>query len=248
VAKPKDDASEYESAPKPELENGAGLHRVAWDLGVDGARRIKGGKIDSGDPAARAEALPGSYTARLSVGETTQSVPVTVVADPRVKVSEADRAAQVAFGLELRDALNRLADAVTQLKDIRNQLQERTAAVAGNPAAQELVTQSKALVTKLDSLEARIHNPRAEVTYDILAQKGGTKLYSRLAPLYTWAIEGDGAPTQGMRDVYTDQRKELDGHLAELRTLIDRDLAAINALAARLGVQHVVVPAPKLVP
>ena len=86
------------------------------------------------------------------------------------------------------------------------------------------------------------------MTYDILAFKGGTKLYSRLAPLYNWATESKGAPTQGMREVYADQRKELDGYVAELRTLIDRDLAAVNSLAAKLGVQYVVVPGPKLTP
>ena len=78
--------------------------------------------------------------------------------------------------------------------------------------------------------------------------KGGTKLYSRLTPLYTWVIEGDGAPTQGMREVYADQRRELDGYLGELRILIERDLAEINGLAAQLGIGHIVVPAARAVP
>ena len=248
VAKPKDGISEYEEDPRPELETGAGLQRVAWDFGLEGAKRIKNGKVDTGDPAAQATALPGTYPARLSADGVTETVSIVVRGDPRVRVSDADRAAQLAFGLELRDALDRMADAVHQLRDIRAQLMGRSASLAANPAAGDLVGQSKTLAAKLDSLEARIHNPEAEVTYDILAFKGGTKLYSRLTPLYVWAIEGDGAPTQGMKEVAADQRKELDGYLAELRSLIDRDLAAINALAARLGIPHVVVPAARLVP
>jgi hypothetical protein len=35
-------------------------------------------------------------------------------------------------------------------------------------------------------------------------------VYSRLAPLYTSVIEADGAPTQGMREVYATIRKDLD--------------------------------------
>jgi photosystem II stability/assembly factor-like uncharacterized protein len=248
VAKPNDSTSEYSRDPEPELATGSGFQRVAWDLGVEGARRIKGGRSDAGDPGSMAEAQPGSYNARLSADGATETVPIVVVADPRVKVPEADRAAQVAFAAELRDALNRLADGVHQLRGIRTQLETRNVALAGNEGAKELVTQSTELATKLDSLEARIHNPTAEVVYDILAMRGGARLYSRLTPLYNWAIEGDGAPTQGMLTVYADQRKELDGYLGELRVLIDRDLAAINALAARLGVGHIVVPAPRPVP
>ncbi len=249
VPKPKDDHSEYESEPEPALETTPGLHRVTWDLTQEGAKRIKGGKIDSGDPNAGVAVPPGIYTARFSVDGATESVPVVVKADPRVNISEAEGAEQVAFVTELKDALNRLVASVTQIQDVRAQLKTRNENLKADTMAKELVTQSASLVTKLDSLEAKIHNPKAEVTYDILAFKGGAKLYSRLAPLYNWALEGQGAPTQGMRDVYADQRKELDGYVAELWTLMDKDLAAINSLAVKLGIQYIVVaPRPKLVP
>jgi hypothetical protein len=88
-----------------------------------------------------------------------------------------------------------------------------------------------------------LHNPRAEVTYDILAQRGGAKLYSRLSPVYTWTFEADGAPTQGMREVYADQVKELDALDAEFRGLVANDLAALNRQARDLGLGDVMVPA-----
>jgi photosystem II stability/assembly factor-like uncharacterized protein len=248
VARPKDNHSEYETEPEPDLESSPGLHRVAWDLTQAGAKRVKGGKIDTGDPAAGFEVLPGAYSARLTADGATETVPVVVKPDPRVTVPEADRQKQVAFVAELRDALNRLADAANQIQDVRAQLEARNEKLATDPAAKELVAQSSALVARLDSLERKIHNPEAEVTYDILAFRGGTRLYSRLSPLYAWATEGIGPPTQGMREVYAAQRKELDGYVAEFRTLLDRDLAAINALADKLGIKYVVVPRANLVP
>ena len=54
---------------------------------------------------------------------------------------------------------------------------------------------SLALVAKLDALEGKLHNPKAEVVYDILAMRGGARLYSRLSPLQMWALESNGAPT-----------------------------------------------------
>ena len=86
------------------------------------------------------------------------------------------------------------------------------------------------------------------MTYDILAFRGGSKLYSRLTPLFNWASEGRGAPTLGMREAFGAQQRELDQYLGDLRTLIERDVAAINSRAAALGLQHIVVPTAKAIP
>lgn len=248
VAKPKDGHSEYEREPEAELATTPGMHRVAWDLQTEGARRIPGGMIDTGDPAYGPRVVPGTYRARLVSGAVSAEASVVVRADPRVTVSAADLAAQDAFTGELRDALNRLVDAVTRLREVRGQLVARDSALKANPAAADLLAESRVLREKLDSLEARFHNPDAEVTYDILAFRGGSKLYSRLTPLYNWASEGGGAPTQGMREIFAEQQKELGGYVGELRTLLETDLARINSLAARLGIQHIIVPPAAPVP
>jgi hypothetical protein len=100
---------------------------------------------------------------------------------------------------------------------------------------------SEAVAKKATALEDRLHNPTAEVTYDILAMRGGTRLYSRLSPLLMWAIEANGAPTAGMQQVLEEQEKELAGLEQEVRTLLADDVATINSLATRLGVNFVVV-------
>ncbi|MGE0441365.1 MAG: WD40/YVTN/BNR-like repeat-containing protein [Gemmatimonadales bacterium] len=248
TARPPDGHSEYEEPPEPDLVRTPGIHRMAWDLQAEGAKRIPGGMIDTGDPAEGPRVPPGRYRLRLATTTDTTVATVDVRLDPRASVPAADLAAQAAFTAELRDALDRLADGVARLRDIRKQLDERNTALAGNNAARDLVAQSKALIVKLDTLETRFHNPDAKVTYDILAFRGGSRLYSRLTPLYNWASEGRGAPTQGMRDAWAGQRQELDQYLGELRVLIDRDLAAINSAAGRLGLGHVIVPAPGQVP
>ena len=67
------------------------------------------------------------------------------------------------------------------------------------------------MIAKLDALEARLHNPRAKVTYDILAMKGGAQLYSNLGWLYGSVLEGDGPPTQGMREAARRVGRRADG-------------------------------------
>jgi hypothetical protein len=243
---PKDDPdADWEDPAKKTLSKEPGLRRAVWDLRHEGATKIKGAKIDSGDPSEGPMVLPGTYTARLTVDGQSYTTPVEVRLDPRVSVSPADLEEQLAFALELRDELTRLAAAVHGLRAVREQAKDRAASIRGVPAAAPVVEAADALVARLDALEDRLHNPTAEVTYDILAMPGGARLYSRLAPLYSWSHEGDGRPTQGMREVHAELKKELDGLLAEWTTIRDTDVPALNAKARQLAPDLVVLPQDK---
>jgi hypothetical protein len=80
------------------------------------------------------------------------------------------------------------------------------------------------------------------VTYDILAQRGGSKLYSHLGALYEWSRESEGAPTQGMREVYAEQARALQERAREWDALRGGELARYNEQAKKLEAPIVVVP------
>ena len=144
--------------------------------------------------------------------------------------------------MQVRDAISRLSGDVVRLKSVREQLRNHVKLLESEPRASELVGMSKALIDRLDKLEARMHNPEAEVVYDILARKGGAKLYSRLSPLLMFVNEGDGAPTQGMKEVFAQQQKELGELEGELKGVVERDLATIQLAAKRLDMPFITVP------
>ncbi len=232
---------EKEALKKEALPADAGVQRGAWDLRHEGVTKIKGATIDWGEPGIGPMVVPGTYTVKLTVDGKSLSGEVKVVPDPRSKVSQADLDTQVQFVLRVRDAMTRLTDMVESLRSIRRQLAERNALLKGDARAKELVAASEALIKKLDELENQAHNPTAEVVYDILAMKGGARLYSRLSPLVDFARDGSGPPTQGVREVFAEQEKELNGYLGQLDTLISADLAKVNGLASKLGIGFVVV-------
>ncbi len=178
----------------------------------------------------------------MTVDGRTATAPLTVHPDPRGSVVETDLAAQLAFAREVQGALTRLTRAVVKLQSVRRQLAERNELLAKDEKAKDLVESSKALIAKLDDLEARMHNPKAEISYDVLAMKGGAMLYSRMSPFFNWVHGGDGAPTQGMREVFAEQSKELAGLEAELQGLLGQDLAALNGTADGLGLPVIYVP------
>jgi photosystem II stability/assembly factor-like uncharacterized protein len=236
-----DDPDPEEPAPKP-LPKQAGLQRAVWDLRHAGATKIESAKIDSGDPGTGPLALPGRYTLRLRVDGQELTSALELRLDPRVSVARAELEEQLAFALALRDDLTRLSSTVHALRAVREQASARAALVRGRTGLEPFVQAADALKAKCDALEAKLHNPKAEIAYDILAMPGGAQLYSRLGPLYSWAGEGEGRPTQGMREVYAVLRQELDGLAAEWQAILDQDLPALNQKARELLPDFVVLP------
>src|SRR5207244_2710160 len=124
---------------------------------------------------------PGTYTLRLTVDGQTATGAVTVQRDPRVQISASDLSEQLRFALTLRDEISRLARLVNRIRAVKKQLTDRNELLKDDAKAEPLIQLAKSMIRKLDDLEGKLHNPKAEVTYDILAQRGGAKLYSKLS-------------------------------------------------------------------
>jgi len=110
------------------------------------------------------------------------------------------------------------------------------------------VKDALAAVDECNALEAKLHNPKAKVVYDILAQKGGAQLYSRMLPLYSETTGNDGAVTQGLRETFEAQVQELETHAGAFQRFVDGSIAALNREAGALRLDGVLVPEAKTVP
>jgi photosystem II stability/assembly factor-like uncharacterized protein len=229
---------------KAALSTAAGVQVAAWDLAWEGATKIKGGKIDTGDPSAGPRAVPGSYTVRLTVDGRTLTTPLKVVADPRGSLPQRDLETQLAFALRVRDNISKLTGLVNQVRAVREQLEARVKTLhyrTAEPAVFALLKLSEETIARSTLLENRLHNPTADIVYDILAMRGGTRLYSRLSPLQMWAVEADGPPTAGMNQVLDEQEKELAALERETQSFLATEVAAVNAAASKLELGFVIV-------
>jgi len=239
-----EDNQDLEELKKAALSVEPGVHYTAWDLAWQGAAKIKNAKIDTGDPIEGPRAIPGPYTVRLNVDGKTQTVPLQILPDPRGDASHTDLEAQLAHALRVRDDVSKLTGLVNDLRSVKEQLKARAKALEprkSEAGVSELLQESDTVVKKADALEDKLHNPTAEVVYDILAMKGGTRLYSRLAPLRMWAIDAEGAPTKGMLEVLQAEEKELSDLDRETKNFIEEEVGTLNATAVKLGLSFVIV-------
>jgi hypothetical protein len=244
------DGAEDSKKPRPTRE--AGVQRFVWDLRYKGAEKIRKAKIDTGDPESGPLAAPGTYTARLTVHGKSVDTKFEVVLDPRLAdpKSSAARAQVVALkirpqldlALQARDNLTEVTRLVHQLRAVRKQLEDRQALLKEHAGAEELVRDSKAFLVLLEEMEAKLHNPKAEVTYDILAQKGGAKLYSQLGMLYEELKNGDNAPTQGLKERAAELAEEVEHCRNEQAGLWKSNLARLNEQARKLDVPTIYLP------
>jgi hypothetical protein len=241
-----------EKPKKAVLSTHEGLNRVAWNLAYDGPLMIRGARTDTGYPYFGPMAIPGTYKLKLTVEGKSCPATLEIRPDPRVTASQnasplagaaqAGLEEQLTLALAMRDAITRLSGIVGRLRSIRTQLAARNELLKDDSKAAALVKTSKEIISRLDELEARLHNPKAEVSYDILAQKGGAKLYSQLGWLYELIRDSDGAPTQGIKEMFAEQDQELGKLAAEFEHLLADDLARLNEQAKKLDIPGIIVP------
>ncbi|HLN29489.1 MAG TPA: hypothetical protein VK395_17200, partial [Gemmataceae bacterium] len=239
------DAEEGAVAKKTVLPTEKGVNRVAWNLRYKGAEKIKGAKVDTGAPDVGPLVNPGVFTVKLKVGAKVLATAVTVLPDPRMHLSTSEAEEQLKMVLALRDDLSRVTRMANQIRSIKKQLEARNELLKGNLKTESLVKPGKELIKKLDALEEKLHNPKAQVTYDILAQRGGAKLLSQFAFLYENAKDADGAPTQGMREVYAEDAHALQQCATELNALLGGELTKINETAKVLAIPNIIVKETK---
>ncbi|MGQ0539211.1 MAG: WD40/YVTN/BNR-like repeat-containing protein, partial [Gemmatimonadaceae bacterium] len=102
----------------------AGANRFVWNLRYPPATRIKNMVIDEGHTRG-AVAPPGEYRVRLITGRDTLTQPLSVIPDPRLKITQADYAAQHTLAMRVVERISEIAESVGRIEDLQEQLDKR---------------------------------------------------------------------------------------------------------------------------
>ena len=226
-----DDNEDPEDFKKAALPSDAGVQRAVWDLALARAREDQGRQDRHRRSDRRAARRAGPYTVRLTAAGKTLTAPLKVVAGSARRSAAGRSRGAAASALRVRDDISKLTDLVNQLRSVQEQLQgphEGARAAQGRSRRRRSDQGVRRGVKKADAIEDKLHNPTAEVVYDILAMRGGARLYSRLAPLQMWAVEAEGPPTAGMTQVLAEQEKELAALEAETRNFLEEEVGTLN--------------------
>ncbi len=186
--------------PEKVLNATAGAHRFVWDLRYPRPPALEydfeiaavwDDDENSGTPLdpEGSLALPGKYTATLTVNGKNFTQPFTVKLDPRVHVSANELQEQLSFAKSIDAALE---EAVTAYKTATKILDDKTVSVSLKDSISAIADKDKPSLSSVAGV---------------------------VAGLTTAVQSADAAPTQGEKDVYKDYKKKLDELLARWKMI-----------------------------
>jgi photosystem II stability/assembly factor-like uncharacterized protein len=212
----------------PDLHNGH--NRVSWNLRYPDAKKFPGMILWAGGTTGP-KVVPGTYTARLTVGE---QPPVTtqfeVREDPRTSASAADLQAQFAFLKSVYDKLSEVNEQIGKIRDVRKSLADvkKRAGDTNKP----LVEAANAIDKKMTAVEEALYQTKNKSSQDPLNYP--IRLNDKLAGVGDSAATGSHAPTAQQLAVRDELVQQIDAQLATLKTIFETDLPAFNKQAANV--------------
>jgi hypothetical protein len=228
-----------------------GFNRAVWDLRYEGPKRLnfiqppQGERADADFPADNSGGPlvpPGTYKVSVTVNGKTETQTVEVGLDPRVQVDLNAFRAQVQAGLELRDELDALTEALNRINSLKKQVAALQGILGAEGQGSEtraeygpVLEQARALSRKLEQVEMPLYNnevqPGASDRLHFLE-----RFHDRLQAIMRGVISDYGqAPSDPQREEMAEVRRELEGHLEAVNQLLSTDVAAFNRLASERG-------------
>ncbi|HEV2213476.1 MAG TPA: hypothetical protein VGS99_09025, partial [Gammaproteobacteria bacterium] len=197
-----DATAEWYTKPAP-LSAARGMHRFVWDLHLAAPAALGSGGV---------WALPGEYRVKLTVDGESYSQPLTVVNDPRVKVSEKDLVKQQALALQIQAQRAALAAASD---DVSGTLKQLAAAEAKAPV--ELAARLQAFEQQLSAHTEMHAVPPGYGQPGGKPERVGSLAYVSQAfdALQSAVEDADGAPTPDALKGYAEQKAKADAALAQ---------------------------------
>jgi len=226
--KPVEPEKDFYSKNKPlpeQLPDKAGMNRFVWDLRYPDATHVPGAVLWFGNMRGP-RVLPGSYTLKLTADGRTYTQPLTVLNDPRSKLSADDLAARQALLMQIYAKLDQTDKAINGLRSLRTQINDLTQRYAKSPQAKALSDDAKPLLDELTGIEDALIQSKAHASEDVLNYP--VRLNNKLAALITSVEYSNSRPTAQAYAVFKDLVGQTDVQLARWQSVQSSGLPAFN--------------------
>ncbi len=220
------------------LPCGVGYHRIVWDLRSDPAAALPGDAMD-GRLLRGPVVPPGIYSVVMTVDEHDFVQPLSVLRDPRLRVSDEDLEEQFQLRLKIRDQLTDVNLRTLQLRDVRRQLRnllERNGPWAGD-ATETLRKACEGLDQELVNIEDELVQGATERNRIV-----PSRLSERLAVLGSIVESADARPTKQLYALWDDLEAKARQRLETLSQIITQSIPSLNLAAREANAPYVTFP------
>ena len=224
------DSKDRKQKLKVEAEN----NQFVWNMRYPGFKEFDGMVLYS-SPNRGPKAVPGNYTATLTVDGKSEIQSFEITKDPRLKNTDDDYRNQLNFLLQVRNKVSEAHEAMTDIKSIRDDVNYFKNKLDGKESYDEVVGLLTSLEKEMSVIEKNIHMTSNQSRQDPL--NFGIRVNNRLAFLLADQQRGDFPPTDQAEEVLQELTAELNGELFKLDKLLAEKIKVINEKGKALGVQ-----------
>lgn len=224
----------------PRVSKEAGTNRFVWNMRYPDPTKMTDGFMGADNALVGPIVSPGTYQARLIVGDQNWTVSFEVQKDPRVSASQRDLDDQRDLLLRIRDRLSETHEAITLIRETRTQVEQWERRTQGREGHEAIAAAAKTVQEKLTAVEEELVQVKARTRQDNLNHPA--KINSKISALTGVVASADAAPTEQAYKLLEHLTAQLQGHLQALQTCLETDLVAFNKLLRELDVPAVVPP------
>ena len=218
--------------PTSTLPANAGMNRFVWNLRYDDPAQIPGAFYAGLAPRGPI-ALPGHYTVKLTIDGQSQTAPIELVRDPRVKGPDDGLRQKFALSVETWRDLDRLHRAVNDIRAAKAEVASLHKKLDGKQGNAALLAEGDALVAKVEPIEGTLMQVK-------LTGSEGNLNYPDMLNEQIYAFAGgledaDTSPTKQEVDTYAALHAQLEAQLAAWDAVKKGELAAFEAHEKQSG-------------
>ncbi|WP_210463066.1 VPS10 domain-containing protein [Rufibacter roseolus] len=222
---------------EPTLHTKAGLNRTVWDLRHATLPGVPPVFIE-GNYQGR-KVAPGTYQARLKMHSQEKTVSFKVLADPRLKATEAEYQQQQTTLAAVEQDVKDIHLAVQQMRKAKGQVSSLLTLLDGKPGYQKIQSEGKALIKKMDAWEDELVQNKSQATDDVI------NYVNKLSANYLF-LKGEldvSIPyvTQGQQERLKELQTEWQKYKGQMTELVQKDIAAFNQLCQQAQLQKITV-------
>ena len=230
---------EWPDQPQPvkTIPAEAGMNRFAWDLRYDDPVQTPGA-FYAGEPPQGPVVPPGDYQLKLTVNGRTQTAPLHVVIDPREQDAGPAIAQSVALGLQVRDRISLLHQAINEIRETKAQIDGLKRRFAENERVKPALATAAELERKADAIEGVLMQVQMKSSEGNLVYPNelNEEWYA-----FNGTIDSDSAPTAPQQQVFQKLSRRLDGQLAAWSDLKKNEVPKVNQIIQQADVPALTV-------
>lgn len=219
-----------------------GMNRFAWDLRYDDPVQIPGA-FYLGEGPRGPLAAPGDYQVKLTVGGKSQTAPLRLTGDPRMKDAEAFMPKQFELSAQVTARITQLHQSVNEIRDAKGQIDSLRKRFGDNEKLKPALAAADELEKKMSAVEEQL------VQVNMKSSEGNLvfpNMLNEAFDTFSHVIDyADYGPTKPQYEVFKVLSDRLDEQLQKWVQIKTEEVPKVSALIKQVDLPAISISEKK---